>query len=118
MHMGVTDGTGKQVSTQDVNLISIIQLKAHGRSDGQLADADSTGADNQSPDTIDGTGGDEKDAGRGKVFHVRWVVRGHWRQQAVGPNHSEHKPVFIAPHVRGPQGAPLKTTVYQWGDES
>lgn len=116
--MGVTDGTSKQVSTQDVNLISIIQLRTHGRSDGQLADADSTSADNPSPDTTDGADGDEKDTGRSKVFHVRWVVRGHWRQQAVGPNHSEHKPVFIAPHVHGPQGAPLKTTVYQWGDES
>lgn len=117
IHMGVSDGTGEQVSTQDVNLISIIQLRtseSHGRSDRCLADAEPMGASaaDQSP------GGDEKDAGRGKVFHVRWVVRGHWRQQAVGPNHSEHKPVFIAPHVRGPQSAPLKTTVYQWGDES
>lgn len=118
IHMGVTDGTGKSVSTQDVNLISIIQLKTHGRSDGQLADAEPTGADDQSPVHTDRAGGDKRDVGRGKVFHVRWVVRGHWRQQAVGPNHSEHKPVFIAPHVRGPQGAPLKTTVYQWGNES
>ena len=115
--MGATDGTGEQVSTQDVNLISIIQLKTHGQSNGQPADADSTSAANPSPDTTDRACGDKQDAGRGKVFHVRWVVRGHWRQQAVGPNHSEHKPVFIAPHVRGPQGAPLKTTVYQWGDE-
>lgn len=118
IHMEVTDGTGKQVFIQDVNLISIIQLKTHRHSNGQLANADSTSAANQSPISVDETGGNEQDAGHGKVFHVRWVVRGHWRQQAVGPNHSEHKPVFIAPHVRGPQGAPLKTTVYQWGDES
>lgn len=119
IHMEVTDGTGKQVSTQDVNLISIIQLKTHRRSNGQLADAEpmDAGAADQSPGTTDSDGG-KQGVGRGKVFHVRWVVRGHWRQQAVGPNHSEHKPVFIAPHVRGPQGAPLKTTVYQWGDES
>lgn len=118
IHMEVTDGAGKQVSTQNVSLISIIQLKTHRHSNGQPAAADSVSAANQSPDTTDGVGDGEQDAGRGKVFHVRWVVRGHWRQQAVGPNHSEHKPVFIAPHVRGPQGAPLKTTVYQWGDES
>lgn len=118
IHMGATDSKGESVSTQDVNLISIVQLKTHGQSNGQPADADTTSAANPSPDTTDGAGGDEKDAGRGKTFHVRWVVRGHWRQQAVGPNHSEHKPVFIAPHVRGPQGAQLKTTVYQWGDAS
>ena len=121
IHMGATDSMGKSVSTQDANLISIIQLRtseSHGRSDRCLSDTDPASAANQSPDTTDGVGDDEQDAGHGKVFHVRWVVRGHWRQQAVGPNHSEHKPVFIAPHVRGPQGAPLKTTVYQWGDES
>lgn len=117
IRMEATNGTGEKVSTQDVNLISIIQLKTSG-SNEQLATAEPTGAADQSPNTTDGADGDKRDTGRGKVFHVRWVVRGHWRQQAVGPNHSEHKPVFIAPHVRGPQGAPLKTTVYRWGDES
>lgn len=120
IHMGATDSKGESVSTQDVNLISIVQLRtseSHGRSDGCLADAEPMSSTNPSPDTTDSDGG-KQGVGRSKVFHVRWVVRGHWRQQAVGPNHSEHKPVFIAPHVRGPQGAPLKTTVYQWGDES
>lgn len=37
-----------------------------------------------------------------------WVVRGHWRQQACGPNHSERRPVFVLPHVKGPDDKPLK----------
>ena len=113
--MGATDSMGESVSTQDFNLISIVQLKTHGQSNGQPADAEPIDAGAAALDTTDSDGG-KQGVGCGKVFHVRWVVRGHWRQQAVGPNHSEHKPVFIAPHVRGPQGAPLKTTVYQWGD--
>jgi hypothetical protein len=37
----------------------------------------------------------------------RWVVRGHWRQQACGPGRSQRRPVWIEPHVKGPDGAPL-----------
>ncbi|MEU4224367.1 hypothetical protein AB0F17_08740 [Nonomuraea sp. NPDC026600] len=39
-------------------------------------------------------------------FH-QWVVRGHWRQQPYGPKGSLRRPVWIAPHVKGPEGAPL-----------
>ena len=35
-------------------------------------------------------------------------VRGHWRNQAYGPNRSLRKPIFIAEHFRGPDGAPIK----------
>ena len=45
----------------------------------------------------------------GREYHVRWLVRGHWRQQACGPGRKFRKPVFVAPHIRGPEGAPLKT---------
>lgn len=37
---------------------------------------------------------------------ARYVVRGHWRNQACGPRHSEHRPVWIAPHWKGPVAAP------------
>lgn len=41
-----------------------------------------------------------------EYFH-QWVVRGHWRQQPYGPDSSLRRPVWIAPHVKGPEGAPL-----------
>ncbi|QMV84080.1 hypothetical protein HW450_06695 [Corynebacterium hindlerae] len=45
-----------------------------------------------------------------QVEHThRWMVRGHWRQQRVGPGRQFVKPVFVTPHVRGPEGLPLKT---------
>lgn len=41
-------------------------------------------------------------------YRVRWTVRGHWRNQWY-PSRSEHRPVWINPHVKGPDGAPLRT---------
>lgn len=38
----------------------------------------------------------------------RWIVRGHWRWQACGPNRSERRRIWIHPFVKGPEGAPLK----------
>lgn len=43
----------------------------------------------------------------GRVYAHRWVVRGHWRQQPVGPNRSERRPTWIPSHTKGPEGAPL-----------
>lgn len=37
-----------------------------------------------------------------------WVVRGHWRQQACGPNYAERRPVFVLPYVKGDPEKPLK----------
>lgn len=31
-----------------------------------------------------------------------WSVRGHWRQQACGPQWSERRPVYIEPHIATP----------------
>lgn len=36
----------------------------------------------------------------------RWIVRGHWRQQWY-PTLEQHRPVWIAPHVKGPDDKPL-----------
>ena len=44
--------------------------------------------------------------GRGRAYHHAWVVRGHWRQHWY-PKRQVHRPVWIAPHVKGPEGAPL-----------
>jgi len=51
------------------------------------------------------------DAGAtGRHYRRRWWVEGHWRQQACGPGRSQRKPVWIAPHVKGPADAPLSAT--------
>jgi hypothetical protein len=42
----------------------------------------------------------------GREYHHQWIVRGHWRQQWY-PARQVHRPVWIAPHVKGPEGAPL-----------
>jgi hypothetical protein len=55
-----------------------------------------------------GESGDRVAAGEsGREYHHRWVVRGHWRQQPWGLRGSLRRPVWILPHVRGPEGAPL-----------
>ncbi len=42
-------------------------------------------------------------------YRHRWWVEGHWRQQACGPNRSERRPTWIAPHVKGPEDRPFMT---------
>jgi hypothetical protein len=50
-----------------------------------------------------------------RQYHHRWWVGGHWRQQACGPNHADRRPKWIAPYVKGPEGAPLKKDrVHVW----
>lgn len=46
------------------------------------------------------------EAQEGRYRH-RWVVDGHWRSQPYGPKRSLRKPTWIAPHLKGPEGAPL-----------
>lgn len=46
------------------------------------------------------------DEGGGREYHHQWIARGHWRQQ-WHPKRQVHRPVWIAPHVKGPEGAPL-----------
>jgi hypothetical protein len=38
----------------------------------------------------------------------RWVVRGHWRQQACGEGRGQRRPIWVLPHVKGPPEKPLK----------
>jgi hypothetical protein len=37
----------------------------------------------------------------------RWVVRGHWRNQACGAGRTEHRLIWIAPFMKGPADRPL-----------
>ena len=41
-----------------------------------------------------------------REYHHRWITRGHWRQHWY-PKRQVHRPVWIAPHIKGPEGAPL-----------
>lgn len=48
---------------------------------------------------------------------VRFLVRGHWRNQACGPRQSLRRPTWVAPYIKGPETAPIKTpkpTVKVW----
>ncbi|MDU0295108.1 hypothetical protein NUG22_38420, partial [Saccharothrix longispora] len=51
-----------------------------------------------------------------RQYTVRWLVRGHWRNQPHGPDRSLRRLVWINPQIRGPQNKPLKTghTVHVW----
>lgn len=42
-----------------------------------------------------------------REYHTRWIVRGHWRNQWY-PSEGRHKPIYVNPYVKGPEGAPVK----------
>lgn len=43
-------------------------------------------------------------------WSCQWWVSGHWRRQWC-PGLKKHKPVYIAPYIKGPPDKPLKDTV-------
>jgi len=43
-------------------------------------------------------------------YRHRWVVSGHWRDQAYGPERSLRRQTWIPAYVKGPEGAPLLAT--------
>ena len=45
--------------------------------------------------------------GAGREYASQWWVRGHWRQQPWGPGRKLRRPVFIEPHLAGPQDKPV-----------
>lgn len=53
--------------------------------------------------------------GSDRIYHHRWVVRGHWRKQWY-PSQERNVPIWISPYVKGPDGAPLLAgeKVYAW----
>lgn len=59
------------------------------------------------------------DGGDGRTYRVRWVVDGHWRNHWY-PARKTHRPRWIEPYVKGPEGAPLKVgeKVHLWRDLS
>lgn len=55
----------------------------------------------------------------GRVYSHRFIVRGHWRNQAVGTKRGERRLTWIPSHIKGPEGAPMKAaqTVWHWTPE-
>lgn len=49
----------------------------------------------------DGTGEDVERGRSDRVYHCRWMVRGHWR------HYPDHK-TWIRPYIKGPAGAPWR----------
>jgi hypothetical protein len=45
-------------------------------------------------------------------WSCRWFVRGHWRNQ-FHPSDESHRPVWIAPYVKGPNDRPLSSPEQQ-----
>lgn len=58
---------------------------------------------------------DRGDGESDREYHHQWIVKGHWRQQWY-PSRGVHRPAWIAPHIKGPEGAPLigGEKVYAW----
>ncbi|BFP50048.1 hypothetical protein KCMC57_64160 (plasmid) [Kitasatospora sp. CMC57] len=46
----------------------------------------------------------------GRRYRHRWVVTGHWRDQAHGPDRALRRRQWIPAYVKGPDGAPLLAT--------
>jgi hypothetical protein len=50
--------------------------------------------------------------GEGPQWKQRWLVRGHLRAQWY-PSTRSHQVIWVAPYLKGPEGAPLKVPVYR-----
>lgn len=59
---------------------------------------------------------DEPSEAKAREYRHQWVVRGHWRQQAVGKGRQSHRTTWIPSYVKGPEGAPFlpSETVFVW----
>lgn len=63
---------------------------------------------------LDSASSDDTHGGAVDWTH-RWLVGGHWRNHYF-PSTDEHRPLWIAPYVKGPQDKPLvvRERVYRW----
>ncbi|ACL42212.1 conserved hypothetical protein (plasmid) [Pseudarthrobacter chlorophenolicus A6] len=50
----------------------------------------------------------------GRVYTHRWIVRGHWRNQAYGKHHAQRRITWVPSYTKGPAGKPLKETERVW----
>jgi hypothetical protein len=58
----------------------------------------------------------EEDGRDAPEWSHRWIVRGHWRNQACGPGHSQRRQKWIAMYEKGPEDLDLivKQRVWNW----
>jgi hypothetical protein len=49
-----------------------------------------------------------RDGGKAYELTCQFVVSGHWKQVVYGPKGSLRRPQLILPHIKGPEGAPMK----------
>lgn len=59
----------------------------------------------------------EPDSQSHRRYDKRFWVSGRWRNQACGPGRKLRRPVWISPHIKGPDGAPVmdpSARVYVW----
>lgn len=51
-----------------------------------------------------------------RTYSHQWVVRGHWRNQAVGPAHRDRRTTWVPSYLKGPEHAPYlpSETVFVW----
>jgi hypothetical protein len=60
---------------------------------------------------------DDLDGGARWSVSKRFVVRGHFRNQAHGPGRTLRKRIFVAPFWKGPRDAPRLADLYRGGEE-
>lgn len=54
----------------------------------------------------------ESEASATREYSCRWIVRGHWHQYWCGAGSQRHlEPRFVAAHVKGPDGLPLRRNI-------
>lgn len=51
--------------------------------------------------------GPAREPAEGWTMSVKTMVRGHWRQQPVGPGRLQRRTTLVRPHWRGPEDAPI-----------
>lgn len=51
--------------------------------------------------------------GTGKPIDKRFIVRGHWRNQAMGPKRKERKLIWIRPYMKGQSMAEIVNKTYK-----
>lgn len=52
--------------------------------------------------------GENKPGNGNRNYEHQWMVRGHWRKQWM-PSLNMHRPTWVRPHIKGPEGKPFIT---------
>ena len=52
-------------------------------------------------------------SGSGKTLNVKFIVRGHWRNQACGKDHLDRKRMWIYPYWKGPEMSEIVNRKYK-----